>query len=152
MPPTRWLNKVHETVRRLLFHDSRVKQDEMPTIFKHFVATSRNFAEENIVAKFLVLTSAAVSFSRDPGLRTARLTQPQEHTMSSAMTQALFDLCTMPDLVDILRAEAEQALKRNGGKWSMSVVKQLVRLDSFLKESQRMNPPNFCKFLICLGR
>lgn len=63
-----------------------------------------------------------------------------------AATHALFDLCAMPEYVGALRAEAQSALAESGGVWQYSTIKNLRQLDSFLKESQRVNQSTFRKF------
>ena len=63
-----------------------------------------------------------------------------------AAVHTVFDLCAQPHYLAPLRAEVREALRRHGNKWSMDVVKQFPLLDSFIKESQRLNSPSFCKF------
>ncbi|CAG9981478.1 unnamed protein product, partial [Clonostachys byssicola] len=63
-----------------------------------------------------------------------------------AATHALFDLCAMPEYVGALREEAESALAESGGVWQYSTIKKLRQLDSFLKESQRVNQSTFLGF------
>ena len=64
----------------------------------------------------------------------------------------------MPEYVPLLRGEAERALRRSGGAWTLETLKNLPRLDSFLKESQRLNSLSFRKCKIekhcrgCTGR
>lgn len=60
-----------------------------------------------------------------------------------AITHAVFDLCTMPEYVEPLRSEAQAALAQDNGEWQISTIKRLCRLDSFLKESQRVNQSMF---------
>ncbi|KAI0401848.1 cytochrome P450 [Xylaria palmicola] len=68
------------------------------------------------------------------------------HTYSMAITNVMFDLCAMPKYINTLRSEAEEALSDEGGQWRMSTIEQLRRLDSFLKESQRLNHTTFLGF------
>jgi len=63
--------------------------------------------------------------------------------VTNAVTHALFELCTSPDHVVELRKELEEELFLNDGNWDFDVIKKLVWLDSFLKESQRFNPPSY---------
>ena len=56
----------------------------------------------------------------------------------------LYDLCAMPELFDPLRQEIQDVLEEEGG-WTVSAIHRMKRLDSFLKESQRMNHPGLCK-------
>ena len=52
----------------------------------------------------------------------------------------------MPEIIEPLRAEAQEALAKDGGVWSFSTIKRLEHLDSFLKESQRMSHPSFREY------
>jgi len=60
------------------------------------------------------------------------------HTSSMGVTQALFDLAANPEYLKPLRDEVDEVTKRDG--WSKSAVDQMHKLDSFLKESQRLHP------------
>lgn len=61
-----------------------------------------------------------------------------------ALTHCIFDLCARPEYLEPLRAEAKAALVQDNGKWQLSTLSRLRKLDSFLKESQRMNQSTFC--------
>lgn len=63
--------------------------------------------------------------------------------MTNATLQVLFDLCAHPRYIDELRQEALGVLEENGGEWGLKATKSMKRMDSFFKESQRLNPPNF---------
>ncbi|KAL8759368.1 MAG: hypothetical protein Q9199_000803 [Rusavskia elegans] len=67
------------------------------------------------------------------------------HTTSAAITHAIYDLCEHPDYVDELRGEIEKVLRQDGG-WQKGTHKKLHKLDSFLKESQRLSPPTLLSF------
>lgn len=66
------------------------------------------------------------------------------HTTTMAATHALLDLCTHPEYVVPLREEVENLLLANKGL-DKSTLSRMRKMDSFLKESQRFNPPNLCK-------
>ena len=61
------------------------------------------------------------------------------HTTTMSTVHALFDLCSMPEQIGILRCEIEEALAIEKG-WTMRTLHRLRKMDSFIKESQRMNP------------
>ena len=63
------------------------------------------------------------------------------HTTSMNVTHALYDLAAYPDHVQPLRHEAAAALEENGGVWDKNSIVKLRKMDSFLRESQRMSPP-----------
>jgi hypothetical protein len=66
-----------------------------------------------------------------------------------ATVHALFDLCERPQYINELRKEARTALEEDGGAWKFDTIKNLRRLDSFMKESMRWNRPDARKFPYC---
>jgi len=59
------------------------------------------------------------------------------HTSSAAFTHALFHLAAEPQYLAPLREEVETIIKEDG--WSRTAISNMHKLDSFLKESHRMN-------------
>ncbi|KUI59027.1 Ent-kaurene oxidase [Cytospora mali] len=103
------------------------KQEE-PSVMKLFVESGKDKGPESITARLMILTGAAL------------------HTSSMAIAHAVYDLCSMPEYIEPLRLEAQTALAQEKGEWSLSALKRLHRLDSFLKESQRVNHSSFLGF------
>jgi ent-kaurene oxidase len=66
--------------------------------------------------------------------------------MTQGTVQALIDLCAYPQCISDLRQEARHYLGAHDEPWQLSQINELVLLDSFLKESQRHNPPNYLSF------
>lgn len=64
------------------------------------------------------------------------------HSSTSTMTHALFDLCAHPEYVESLREEVSSVVRAHG--WTLLSLNHMRRLDSFLRESQRMNHPGLC--------
>lgn len=67
------------------------------------------------------------------------------HTTGMAASHAMYDLCAYPEYFEPLRAELLSVLKEDGG-WHKATLNKLRKLDSFLKESQRLNPPSQLAF------
>ncbi|KAJ7168733.1 cytochrome P450 [Mycena filopes] len=61
------------------------------------------------------------------------------HTSSMAFTHALFDLAAHPEHLAPLREEVERVIDGEGGRWSKAALNGMVKVDSFLRESQRLN-------------
>ncbi|KAJ8082125.1 hypothetical protein PM082_007972 [Marasmius tenuissimus] len=59
------------------------------------------------------------------------------HTTSMAFTNALYYLASDSKLVEMLREEMEGEVGRNG--WTKNAMDGMRKLDSFLKESQRLS-------------
>ncbi|KAL5531375.1 hypothetical protein ACEPAG_4252 [Sanghuangporus baumii] len=68
------------------------------------------------------------------------------HTSSNSFTHALFHLVAEPEYIEPIREEVERVIKENG--WSKVAMTKMWKLDSFMKESQRMNGIN----LVSLNR
>ncbi|OCK79691.1 cytochrome P450 [Lepidopterella palustris CBS 459.81] len=67
-------------------------------------------------------------------------------TTTMSVTQTLYDLAAMPEYIQPLRDEINEALASSGGKFNKSILSKLHLLDSCIKESQRYNPPDFTSF------
>ncbi|EUC40519.1 hypothetical protein COCMIDRAFT_41156 [Bipolaris oryzae ATCC 44560] len=65
------------------------------------------------------------------------------HSTSSALTGIIYDLVAMPDIHDALRDEIQAALEANGGVLSPQALYSMKLMDSFIKESMRLNPASF---------
>jgi cytochrome P450 len=59
------------------------------------------------------------------------------HTSSMAFTQGIYDLAIHPEYVKELREEAESVIGEFG--WNKVALQKLRKIDSFLKESHRLN-------------
>ncbi|KAJ7878423.1 cytochrome P450 [Mycena leptocephala] len=60
------------------------------------------------------------------------------HTSSMAFTHAIFDLTMHPEHLLPMREEAERVVREEG--WTKAALNSMVKIDSFLRESQRLNP------------
>ncbi|WPH04790.1 Hypothetical protein R9X50_00768600 [Acrodontium crateriforme] len=67
------------------------------------------------------------------------------HTTTMSAAHALYDLCARPEYFEPLREEAKQVIAEDGG-WQKTTLNKMRKLDSFLKESQRFNPPSLLAF------
>lgn len=57
------------------------------------------------------------------------------------MAQAVFDLVAHPEYIDPLRNEVKRVRASDGNEWTKAGIAKLVKMDSFMKESQRFRPP-----------
>ncbi|KAF2144926.1 uncharacterized protein K452DRAFT_265384 [Aplosporella prunicola CBS 121167] len=67
------------------------------------------------------------------------------HTTTMGATHMLYDLFARPEYVEPLREEIQTVLAETGG-FTKDTMAKLKKLDSFLKESQRMSPPGVTTF------
>lgn len=63
------------------------------------------------------------------------------HTTAMNTTNVIYDMCMHPEYIAPLREEIEEVLAISGGKFIKSNMIHLRKMDSFIKESQRLNPP-----------
>ncbi|EIM80751.1 cytochrome P450 [Stereum hirsutum FP-91666 SS1] len=59
------------------------------------------------------------------------------HATSMTLTHAIFYLATYPEYIPLLRAEADAVISEDG--WTKKGMQRMRRLDSFLRESSRIN-------------
>ena len=57
--------------------------------------------------------------------------------MGQSFTHAIFDLVANPEIIQPLREEIEPLIKEEG--WQKSTLMKMKKLDSFIKESLRLN-------------
>ncbi|KAF7777679.1 hypothetical protein Agabi119p4_3751 [Agaricus bisporus var. burnettii] len=74
---------------------------------------------------------------KDLTLRILSINFAAIHTSTMTFTQALYDLACHPECVDELRQEAESLIAEHG--WTKAAMQRMRKVDSFIKESQRMN-------------
>ncbi|KAJ0107532.1 hypothetical protein J7T55_007721 [Diaporthe amygdali] len=67
-------------------------------------------------------------------------------SMAATVTQCLMDLATHPEYVPELLEEIKTAMEKNGGVVDKRVLTETWKLDSFIKETQRLNPPDLTSF------
>ncbi|KAI1997538.1 hypothetical protein LOZ53_000545 [Ophidiomyces ophidiicola] len=61
-----------------------------------------------------------------------------------AVAQVLFDLCAHPEYVEPLRQEALEVLREGG--YTKQALANMKKMDSFMRESQRLSPPTLLGF------
>ncbi|KAK1508781.1 hypothetical protein CABS01_08011 [Colletotrichum abscissum] len=67
-------------------------------------------------------------------------------SMAATVTQCLMDLATYPEYISELRDEIEMVLARGNGVLSKQSLTDMMKLDSVIKETQRLNPPDLASF------
>jgi ent-kaurene oxidase len=68
------------------------------------------------------------------------------HTTTKLLTNIVFDLAARPEYMDPLREELRLVLDESGGILTKSSMAKLRKLDSFMAEVQRRNPPGVMTF------
>jgi cytochrome P450 len=65
------------------------------------------------------------------------------YNLSNALSYLLFDLASYPEYIEPLRNELQEVLR--GEKINKENIQKLKKLDSFIRESQRLSPPSLGK-------
>lgn len=66
------------------------------------------------------------------------------HTTAMNITHIIYNLAIYPEYQGPLRRELQEVLRADNGILIKSNMTKLKKMDSFIKESQRMAPPNAC--------
>ena len=74
------------------------------------------------------------------------MTLASSFTTTMAVTQAFFDICARPEYLEPLREEVVEATRGHIGLWNKAALTKMRKLDSFMRESQRLNPPSTREF------
>ena len=69
------------------------------------------------------------------------------HTTTMSATNIVYSLASTPEYIQPLREEIASAIADNGGEFTSRALQQMVKLDSYMKEVIRMNPPAMCKLI-----
>ncbi|RPD64699.1 cytochrome P450 [Lentinus tigrinus ALCF2SS1-7] len=79
----------------------------------------RNYSDVQIIERIMLVNFAAI------------------HTSSNSIAHALLDLAAYPEYIQPLREEIEGIISAEG--WSKAAMGKMWKVDSFLRESQRIN-------------
>ncbi|RYC60678.1 hypothetical protein CHU98_g5548 [Xylaria longipes] len=71
------------------------------------------------------------------------------YTVSGGLVDCLYDLTAHPEYISLLRDEVRQALASEGG-WNKGTLSKLAQMDSFMRESQRVNAPSPIGTYVCV--
>ncbi len=84
-----------------------------------------------------------------PPLMVSRLTYAHLHAIFKGISHALLHLAAAPEYMQPLREEAEGAITTDG--WTKAAMDKMWKIDSFLKESQRVNGVSLSKWAVKMG-
>ena len=64
--------------------------------------------------------------------------KPRFTNLRKAFTHAIYYLAAFPEYMKPLREEVEEIIQREG--WTKPGIDQMYKIDSFIRESQRLHP------------
>lgn len=69
------------------------------------------------------------------------ITTVSVQSTSKLMVNIVLNLIQHPECAEMLKEEAESVLEQCSGVWTLSSMERLEKLDSFMRESLRFEPP-----------
>jgi hypothetical protein len=93
---------------------------------------------ESLTRRVLVVNFAAIHSSSNVSYSMSTPLQSLTAWVTQSFVHALFYLAVLPEYIAPLRAEVDEVIEREG--WSKEGLDKMHKVDSFIKESQRMNP------------
>jgi len=130
-------------------HFRRIKQLTLPVIKARLLALSQGDAKAADVPNDYITwhIKTAASENDIPSLQADRIASSLMplnfaalHTTTMTLTSLLFDVFSSdPSLASILREEAELVYASNNNTWDKQSLTRLVRMDSAIRESMRLN-------------
>ena len=136
-------------MRRIREHHKKAAQYLEPTIKLRIAEEAKpGYQKKNDAIQWLMDRSRKAKGTVDPkevAYYQLLFSFAAIHTTSGATLHMLFDLAARPEYVVPLREEVTKAWDEAGGNPDRSTVMKLEKLDSFMKESQRLNPPGMGK-------
>lgn len=72
------------------------------------------------------------------------------HSVVAAATDTIYELIERREYIQPLLEEVDHALKETGGEWGKEFASKLMKMDCFMKETQRVKPTTPSKFYLLL--
>ena len=135
-------------LRRIRHHRRNARKILVPEIMRRRAQAARAEKEMDEVSQPQDMLQWMEDFSTGEDLAPERIVDRQlglsfasTHGTTNLIVNVIFDLAARWDeYAQELRSEIESALDEDGGVMLKSTPSRLSKLDSFIKESQRMNP------------
>ncbi|KIJ13840.1 hypothetical protein PAXINDRAFT_80216 [Paxillus involutus ATCC 200175] len=130
----RFMTSVPGSVRRAMNHLGPIIEERR----KHLDEYGKDWADKpnDFLSWLMDNPEGSKSSIKDLTLRILFVTFAAIHTSSNSFTQALYDLAANPQYIQPLREEVESIIEKDG--WSKGALAKMHKVDSFLKESQRV--------------
>ncbi|KIJ21175.1 hypothetical protein PAXINDRAFT_65823 [Paxillus involutus ATCC 200175] len=131
---TRFMTSIPRSIRRGMKHLGPIIEERR----RHLKEYGKDWADKpnDFLSWLMDHPEASESSIKDLTLRILSVNFAAIHTSSNSFTQALYILAANPQYMKPLREEIESVVKTDG--WSKGALPEMRKLDSFLKECQRM--------------
>lgn len=142
-------------LRRIHHHRRNARKILIPEIIRRRAEASRAERETDLVSRPQDMLQWLEDFSTGEDLAPERIVDQQlglsfasTHGTTNLTVNVIYDLAARWDeYAHELRSEIENALDEDGGTMIKTTPLKLSKMDSFIKESQRMNPGSARKLL-----
>ena len=111
-----------------------------------FEQTPRAIANRIMAVNFASIHTSSMVCS----ISTIRPLHRSNDSLLQTFTQALLHIAATPAWLDPLREEVESIVKEEG--WTKASVRKMKKVDSFMRESSRVNPIGLCTFFLSTFR
>ncbi|KAF8844183.1 cytochrome P450 [Paxillus ammoniavirescens] len=130
----RFMTNVPGSVRRGMKHLGPIIEERR----KHLKEYGKDWADKpnDFLSWLMDHPEASGRSIKDLTLRILAVNFAAIHTSSNSFTQALYELAANPQYIEPLREEVESIVEKDG--WSKGALVKMRKIDSFLKESQRI--------------
>ncbi|KIK80434.1 hypothetical protein PAXRUDRAFT_833529 [Paxillus rubicundulus Ve08.2h10] len=131
---TRFMTGVPGSARRGIKHLGPIIEERR----KHLEEYGKDWADKpnDFLSWLMDHPEASQSSTKDLALRILSVNFAAIHTSSNSFAQALYILAADPQYMQSLREEVESIVETHG--WSKGALPKMRKLDSFLKECQRI--------------
>ncbi|KAF2128092.1 putative cytochrome P450, partial [Dothidotthia symphoricarpi CBS 119687] len=133
---------------RLHTHLRHAKQALLPVIARRREEEGKGgYVKPNDFLQWMM--DAATGHERQPEKLAHRqliLILASVHTTTMAGAHAIYDMCANPEYFEPLRTEVETVLEEDDGGWGKPTLTKMRKMDSFLRESQRLSPASLLGF------
>lgn len=131
----------------------KAKRFLAPTISDRLQSVSKSTYEKDYPDEQEIMLSYMVQEARGPEQDPEWLSQlnvilalASIHTVQMSIVHILYDLISHPEYIPILREEIVSVYKADNHVWTRHSYNRLAKLDSLMRESQRLSPPQFLSF------
>jgi ent-kaurene oxidase len=113
--------------------------------FKAYSATSSSEGDDTVLKWMVDMAADATEADQDKlAERQLMISLASVHTTSMALAHVILDLAAHPEYIPEMKEEVERVLIEGGGI-SKNTPRNFEKLDSLVRESQRMSPPSFSR-------
>ncbi|KAF2878219.1 cytochrome P450 monooxygenase-like protein [Massariosphaeria phaeospora] len=141
--PSTWIGCNYiRRAKKLLVPEIKQRQEAMAT----GKLTSKD--DMNLLTWMLEIANGADSKPSDLAHLEVVMSLASIHTSQMNAVHVLYDLAAHPQYIEELREEIKKILAEDGKwtSWKKPSFYKLKKLDSFMRESQRMNPPTLLSY------